>query len=55
MIYIMDVKEMMKRAFIAGASCAIDYKEKNLRASESEIMSHTAKEMRRILKEIEED
>ena len=51
----MDIKEAMKRAFIAGVSCAIDYKEKNLRASESEIMSHATKDMRRILREIEED
>ena len=55
MILFMDIKEMMKRAFIAGASCAIDYKERNPRSSESEIMSHTTEEMRRLLKEIEED
>ncbi|MEK6760983.1 MAG: hypothetical protein AABX93_03605 [Nanoarchaeota archaeon] len=51
----MDLKGMMKRAFIAGASCAIDYKERNQRASESEVMSHATGEMRRLLKEIEED
>ena len=54
-IFYMDAKEMMKRAFIAGASCAIDYKERNPRASESEIMSHTSGEMRRLLREIEKD
>lgn len=52
---IREIKERMKRAFIAGASCAIDYKERNPRASESETMSHATKDMRRILKEIEED
>jgi len=55
MIHSMADEEMMKRAVIAGASCAIDYKEMHPRASESEIMSHVSKEMRHLIREIEND
>ncbi|MCX6749757.1 MAG: hypothetical protein NTW17_03390 [Candidatus Pacearchaeota archaeon] len=48
-------KEIIKRALIAGAASALNYKEKNPHASESEVMSHVTKEMRKIIEEIEED
>ncbi|MBI4116766.1 hypothetical protein HY449_03425 [Candidatus Pacearchaeota archaeon] len=51
----MDEKDTMKRAFVAGASCAFDYKEKNPRATETETMSHVAREMRKLINEIEDD
>ena len=51
----MDEKEMMKMAFVAGASCAFDYKEKNPRATETETMSHAAREMRKLINEIEDE
>ena len=48
-------KEILKRAIIAGAAHAMDYKEKNPRASESEIMSHVTREMRKIIKNVEDE
>lgn len=51
----MNEKEMMKRAFVAGASCAFDYKEKNPQANEMETMSHVTREMRKLINEIEDD
>ena len=48
-------KEMLKRIFIAGASAAINYKERNPKASESETMSHVTKEMEKVITEIEKD
>ena len=47
--------ELIKRVFIAGASSALKYKEKNPNASESEVMSHVTKEMRKLIEEIAED
>lgn len=46
---------MMKRAFVAGASCAFGYKEKNPRATETETMSHATREMKKLIDEIDED
>ncbi len=54
MIKLME-KEKLKRVFIAGAAAAINYKEKNPKASESETMSHITKEMRKLIDEIEDD
>jgi hypothetical protein len=48
-------KEMMKRVFIAGASSALKYKERNPAASESEVMSQVTKEMAKMIEDIEED
>jgi hypothetical protein len=47
--------ELMKRVFIAGASSALKYKEKNPNATESEIMSNVTKEMKKLIAEIAED
>lgn len=48
-------EEKVKRIFIAGAAAALDYKERNPHASESEVMSHVTKQMRHVIAEIEED
>ena len=44
-----------KRIFIAGAAAALNYKERNPHATESEVMSHVTKQMREMIKEIGED
>ena len=44
-----------KRIFIAGAAAALNYKDKNPHATESEIMSHVTREMKEMIKEIGED
>jgi hypothetical protein len=46
-------KEIIKRAFIAGAGVALKYKEKKPNASESEVMSYVTKEMEKAIREIE--
>ena len=51
----MKKDEMLKRAFIAGAGAALKYTERNPNASESEIMSHITKEMKKVIEEIKED
>ena len=48
-------KEIVKRAVIAGAASALKYKERNPKANESETMSYVIKEMKKILREIEEN
>ena len=45
---------MMQRVFIAGASIALNYKNKNPHASESEIMSHITREMKKSISNITE-
>ena len=44
-----------KRIFIAGAAAALNYKEKNPNATESEIMSHVTREMKGMIRDIGED
>lgn len=51
----MAEEEVLKRVFIAGAAAAISYKERNPRAPESEVMSHVTKEMKKMIKGIEDD
>ncbi|MEM3091995.1 MAG: hypothetical protein QXD05_02620 [Candidatus Pacearchaeota archaeon] len=51
----MTNQQLMKRAIIAGASIALNYKEKNPTASESEIITYVTKESKRLIKEIEEN
>ncbi len=46
---------MLKRILIAGAATALDYKDKNPRASTSDAVRHVEKEAKRIIKEIEEN
>ena len=46
--------DMLKRALVAGAGAAMNFKERNPHASESEVMGHVAREARRIIQEIEE-
>ena len=48
-------KEMIKRAVISGASRAMKYKDKNPRASESEIMQKIVDELREIIREIDKE
>ncbi len=51
----MAKKEMIKMAVITGAASAIKYKEEHPRASESETMSHITREMRKIIRNLEEE
>ena len=44
-----------KRIFIAGAAAALNYKDKNPHATESEIMSYVTREMKEMIREIGED
>lgn len=46
---------MIKRAFIAGAAAALSYKEKHPNATESEVMSDVNGEMRKMIKDIEDN
>jgi len=46
---------VIKRVFIAGAAAALNYKEKNPNASESEVMSYVTREMGNFIKDIEKD
>lgn len=48
-------EEMIKRAVISGASRAIKYKDKNPRASESEIMQNIVDELKEIIREIDRE
>ncbi len=48
-------KDVIKRAMIAGAASAMNYKERHPKATESEVMSHVSKEMTRLIDEIEGD
>lgn len=49
----MAKKDEMKMAVVAGASYAIEYKERNPRATESEIMNHVNQQMAKIIEDIE--
>ena len=44
-----------KRIFIAGAAAALNYKERNPHATESEVMSYVTREMKDMIKDIGED
>jgi len=44
-----------KRAFIAGAGAALDYKERHPNASETEIMSYVTRQMGKLIRDIERD
>ena len=46
-------EEMIKRAVISGASRALKYRDKNPRASESEIMQKIVDELREITGDID--
>ena len=47
-------KEVVKRAVVAGAACAAKFKERNPKATEQETVAYVIKEMRKIIKEIDE-
>lgn len=51
----MAKKNVIERIFVAGAATALNYKDKNQNATESETMSHVTKLMKRIIKEIQND
>ena len=44
---------MIKMAVIAGASEAMKYKERNIHASDSEVLQHVAKKVRELVRNIE--
>ena len=48
-------KGMIKRIVIAGVSCALDYKEKYPRSTQSEVMSYVSRELNHIIRNVEED
>jgi hypothetical protein len=48
-------KKRLKMAIISGASHAIRFKEKNVRATEDEVVRHVAKQVDEILSKIDEE
>ena len=48
-------KEMIKRIVIAGVSCALDYKEKYPKSSQSDVMTFVSRELNHIIRNVEED
>jgi len=46
-------EEIIERAVVAGAAHALKYKDEHPMASESEIMKHIVRELKRIVKEID--
>jgi hypothetical protein len=51
----MENPKRFKLAVIAGAAEALTYKERNPRATESEIMQHITQQIRNIINKIDED
>ena len=51
----MDEKKKMKMAIIAGASHAMNYKQKNPGATEEQVLQHITKEANFILENIDGD
>ena len=51
----MTKEDKVKRIFIAGAAAALNYKEKHPNATESEVMSHVTRQMKKSISDIEED
>ena len=51
--WIMTDNEKVKMAVIAGAACAMRYKELHPNATESEVLKYVSKEVRNILEQIE--
>jgi len=49
----MTDNEKVKMAVIAGAACAMRYKELHPNATESEVLKYVSKEVRNILEQIE--
>lgn len=49
----MDTDEQMKIAVIAGASHALQYKQKHIRASDEETIQYVAREVENILSKID--
>lgn len=50
----MAEKDKVKMAVVAGAAAAMEYKEQNPRASESEVMGYVTKKMVKIIRDLEE-
>jgi len=46
---------MIKRIVIAGVSCALDYREKYPKSSQSEVMTYVSRELNHIIRNIEDD
>ena len=51
----MEKKDVIERVFVAGVSTALSYKERHPNSNESEVMSHATKQMKKIIREIQED
>jgi hypothetical protein len=51
----MDKNERLKMAIIAGAAAALEYKERNPRATESEVMGFVTKRTVKIIRDLDED
>lgn len=47
--------ETLKMAIVAGAACALKYKEENPKADESDVMSHVTRSIREIISKIDEE
>ena len=48
-----DDERKIKMAVIAGASEAMKYKERNVRATDSEVLQHVTKKVRELVRNIE--
>ena len=51
----MEKKDVIERVFVAGVSTALSYKERHPNSNESEVMSYATKQMKKIIREIQED
>ena len=51
----MEKKDVIERAFVAGVATALSYKERHPNSTESEVMSHATKQMKKIVRDIQED
>lgn len=52
---LMQDQKKLKLAVIAGAAKAMSYKTKNPLADESQVMNHVSKEIKEIIRKIEEE
>jgi hypothetical protein len=49
----MQKKDVLKIAIISGAAHALDYKSKNIRATDAEALQHVAKESNKIIEKLD--
>ena len=55
LIKIMEEDKRLKMAVISGAAHAMQYKEKNPRSTEDQVIQHVTKEVEKILEKIDEE